>query len=271
MLTEEKQIRIVMGRNVLGNSKAKINVGRIFSLHDDAASHEEIRDRLLSGGRVTGTNMIVMICAIGSASVGLNMNSTAVVIGAMLVSPLMGSILAMAYGSVSGDLVLTENHTIGFLFQMFASILAATLYFILSPVKEATPEIIARTNPTFYDVIVAMFGGIAGIIGQTRKDKANNIVPGVAIATALMPPLCVCGYSIANHNWRMLGGAAYLFLVNAYFIFMAASMILFLLKVPRVKELTEKEWKRRKRVMVRNTIIIVLPSILFALLMSGAE
>ena len=115
--------------------KNKIMVKEIFSLHEDAASHEEIRDRLLAGGRVTGTNMIVMICAIGIASVGLNMNSTAVIIGAMLISPLMGSLLAMAYGSVSGDLTLTENHTIGFIFQVFASILAATVYFLLSPVK----------------------------------------------------------------------------------------------------------------------------------------
>ena len=243
---------------------SKVSIKRIFSLHDDAASHEEIRDRLLAGGRVTGTNMIVMICAIGIASVGLNMNSIPVIIGAMLISPLMGSLLAMAYGSVSGDLALTENHTIGFIFQVFASILAATLYFLLSPVKDATAEIIARTNPTFYDVIVALFGGVAGIIGQTRKDKANNIVPGVAIATALMPPLCVCGYSIARGDWAMLGGAAYLFLVNAYFIFMAASMILTLLKIPRVRELTEKQWKRRKRIMIRNTIIIIIPSIVYA-------
>jgi uncharacterized hydrophobic protein (TIGR00271 family) len=244
--------------------KNKIMVKEIFSLHEDAASHEEIRDRLLAGGRVTGTNMIVMICAIGIASVCLNMNSTAVIIGAMLISPLMGSLLAMAYGSVSGDLTITENHTIGFIFQVFASIIAATVYFLLSPVKEATPEIIARTNPTFYDVIVALFGGVAGIIGQTRKDKANNIVPGVAIATALMPPLCVCGYSLARCDWAMLGGAAYLFLVNAYFIFMSASMILTLLKIPRVRELTEKQWKRRKRIMIRNTIIIIIPSIVYA-------
>ena len=240
---------------------------KIFSLTEDSASHEEIRDRLVSGGRVTGTNMVVMICAIAIASVGLNMNSTAVIIGAMLISPLMGSLLAMAYGSVSGDITITENHTLGFIFQVIASIAVATLYFVLSPVKAPTPEIIARTNPTFYDVIVAVFGGIAGIVGQTRKDKANNIVPGVAIATALMPPLCVCGYAIANRNLIMLGGAAYLFLVNAYFIFMAASVILSLLKVPRVRELTEKEWKRRNRIMVRNTIIIIIPSIVFAFLM----
>ena len=241
----------------------KIPIREIFSLHEDAASHEEIRDRLLSGGRVTGTNMVVMMCSIGIASVGLNMNSTAVIIGAMLISPLMGSLLAMAYGTVSADAYTTERHSVGFIFQVLISVAGASVYFALSPVKEATPEIIARTNPTFYDVIIATFGGVAGIIGQTRKDKANNIVPGVAIATALMPPLCVCGYSIANLNLRMLGGAAYLFLVNAYFIFMSAAVILGVLKVPKVKELTEKQWIRRKRSMIRNTVIIVIPSIIF--------
>ncbi len=246
------------------NSNNKMSLHEIFSLHEDSASHEQIRDRLLSGGRVTGPNMIVMICSIAIASVGLNMNATAVIIGAMLISPLMGSILAMAYGSVSADLPLTERHSIGFVFQVAVSIIVATIYFWLSPVKEATPEIIARTNPTIFDVIVAVFGGIAGIIGQTRKDKANNIVPGVAIATALMPPLCACGYSIANGNFHMLGGAAYLFLLNAYFIFTAASVILSLLKIPRVQELTDKQWRRKKHAMIRNTIIIVIPSILLA-------
>lgn len=249
------------------SEKNPIGIKKIFSLSEDTATHEEIRDRLLSGGKVTGTNMVIIMCAIAIASVGLNMNAVAVIIGAMLISPLMGTILAMAYGSVSGDLALTERYLVGFLFQVLISVTTATIYFFLSPVKTATPELIARTNPTVYDVIVALFGGIAGIIGQTRKDKANNIIPGVAIATAIMPPLCTCGYSIANRNWQMLGGAAYLFILNAYFIFLSASIILGVLKIPRVREITEKQWRRMKFVMIRNTVIIMLPSILFAYLM----
>ncbi len=233
-----------------------------FSLTEDTASNEEIRARLLDGGKVTGTNMCVLVCAMAIASVGLNTDSTAVIIGAMLISPLMGSILATAYGSVSADYDLLKKHLTGFALQIAISIVASCLYFLLSPIKDPTPELLARTSPTFFDVLVALFGGIAGIIGQTRQDKVTNIIPGVAIATALMPPLCTCGYSIANGNWAMLGGATYLFVLNAYFIFLSASIVLSLLKIPKTRELTEREWKIRRALMIRNTIIIVLPSII---------
>jgi uncharacterized hydrophobic protein (TIGR00271 family) len=243
-------------------------IRNMFSLKEDSASNEEIRDRLLSGGKVTGTNLCVLICAMVIASVGLNTNSTAVIIGAMLISPLMGSILAMAYGAVANNFQLVKKHLTGFIFQIIVSVASSTVYFLLSPLKGATSELLARTSPTFYDVIIATAGGIAGIIGQTRQDKANNIIPGVAIATALMPPLCTCGYSIANGNWRMLGGALYLFLINAYFILLSSGLILSLLKIPKERELPEAEWKRLRRKMIRNTIIIVLPSIVFLFLMA---
>jgi uncharacterized hydrophobic protein (TIGR00271 family) len=239
---------------------------KAFSLSEDKAENGVIRDRLLSGGKVTGTNLCVMICAMVIASVGLNTGSTAVIIGAMLISPLMGSILAIAYGCVSVDLSLVKKHATGFLFQILVSIAASTIYFLLSPIKEPTAELMARTQPTFFDVIVAMAGGLAGIIGQTREDKANNIIPGVAIATALMPPLCTCGYSIANRNLQMLGGAAYLFVVNAYFIFLASSVILSAMRIPKVRELGQDEWIWLKKRMIRNTLIILLPGILYLLL-----
>lgn len=247
----------------LGNQRETLKqvFRRMFSIKEDTASNEEIRSRLLSGGKITGTNMCVLICAMIIASVGLNTGSTAVIIGAMLVSPLMGSILAAAYGTAANDLTLVRNHLVGFGMQILISLAASTLYFLLSPVKTPTSELLARTSPTFFDVLVATAGGAAGIIGQTREDKANNIIPGVAIATALMPPLCTCGYSIANGNWRMLGGAAYLFILNVYFIYFASCVVLTLLKTPRVRELTEAEWKRLQFRMIRNTIILVLPSI----------
>ncbi len=245
--------------------KTATTIKRIFSITEDAASHDEIKERLLSGGQVTGTNMIVMICAILIASVGLNTGSTAVIIGAMLISPLMGSILAISYGTVSVNYNIVRKHLVGFVFQILASVFTACIYFYLSPVKEVTAELMARTSPSFFDVIIALSGGVAGIIGQTRKDKANNIIPGVAIATALMPPLCTCGYSIANGQWAMLLGAAYLFLVNSYFIFLSGGIVLTMLRIPRVRDLTEDEWKRIRRGMIRNTIIILIPSILIAL------
>ncbi len=235
---------------------------RIFSITDDSASHSEIRTRILDGGKVTGTNMCVLVCAMVIASVGLNMSSTAVIIGAMLISPLMGSILASAYASISADYSLLRKHMTGLALQVAISVIAASIYFFLSPVKEPTVELLARTSPTFFDVLIAFFGGIAGIIGQTREDKANTVIPGVAIATALMPPLCTCGYSIANGRWDMLLGAGYLFIINAYFIFISAAIIMSVLKIPRSRELTDKEWRRYRLRMVRNTIIVALPSIM---------
>ena len=239
----------------------KDQIKKAFSLTEDSASNEEIRSRLLDGGKITGTNMCVLVCAMVIASVGLNVSSTAVIIGAMLISPIMGSILASAFASVSADYPLLRKHTIGFGMQILISVAAATIYFLFSPLKEPTVELLARTSPAFFDVLIAFFGGLAGIIGQTRQDKTNTVIPGVAIATALMPPLCTCGYSIANGRWDMLLGAGYLFIINAYFIFLSASIILSVLKIPKMKELTPKEWKRHRIRMIRNTIIIALPSI----------
>ena len=236
---------------------------RIFSIKADSAANEEIRTRLLDGGVVTGTNMCVLVCAMVVASVGLNTGSTAVIIGAMLISPLMGSILASAYAAVSADYNLLRKHIIGFGMQIIISVAASMIYFFFSPVKEPTAELLARTSPSFFDVLIAFFGGLAGIIGQTREDKVTNIIPGVAIATALMPPLCTCGYSIANANWQMLSGAAYLFIINTYFIGLSACLVLSLLQIPKTRELTEKEWKRRRFRMITNTIIIILPSLFF--------
>lgn len=240
---------------------------KAFSLTADTATAEEIKTRILGGGQVTGTNMCILICAILIASVGLNTGSTAVIIGAMLISPLMGSILAMAYHTASANFGSFRRNCYGFMIQIIISLLVSTLYFLLSPINTPSTELLARTQPTLYDVIIATAGGFAGIIGNTRTDKANNVVPGVAIATALMPPVCTCGYSIAHGKWQMLAGAAYLFLVNCYFIFMSAVLILDILKIPKVSTLSEERWKRIRKLMIRNTIIVLLPSIVFTYLM----
>ena len=252
----------------LRNESLSDAVKHIFSLKDDVATHDEIRDRILGGGKVTGTNMCVLMLAILIASVGLNTNSTAVIIGAMLISPLMGSILAMAYGTISADGRTTLVHALGFLFQILISVVSSFLFFLLSPLKSQTTELLARTTPTFFDVIVAICGGLAGIIGQTRKDKANNIIPGVAIATALMPPLCTCGYSLANGQWNMLLGALYLFTVNIYFIFCSASIILSVLQIPKVRSVSDEKWRRLRKSMIRNAILIAIPSLIIGVLMA---
>lgn len=238
---------------------------KMFSITEDAASNDEIRQRVLSSGKITGTNMVVMVCAILIASVGLNTNSVAVIIGAMLISPLMGSILAIAYGTATNDKFLFEKHMIGLLVQIAISVTTATIYFALSPNKVATQQLLARTSPRFYDVIIAVAGGVAGIVGQTRKDKDNNIIPGVAIATALMPPLCTCGYGIATLKIQYIGGAFYLFLINAYFIYASASVVLAILGTPHVNALTEEEWKKRRKKMIRNTILVLIPVILLGI------
>ena len=192
----------------------------LFSIVDDTATHAEIKERILSGAKFTGTNMVIMVCAIIIASVGLNTDSIAAIIGAMLISPLMNRILMMAYGTASADINIFRRGTAGFVVQVVISITFSCIYFLCSPIKAPTAQIIARTNPSWYDVLIAIFGGIAGIIGQTRKGEYNNVIPGVAIATAIMPPLCVVGYSLANSQWVMLGQAFYLFfrraLANAY-------------------------------------------------------
>ncbi|MDE5753618.1 MAG: DUF389 domain-containing protein [Oscillospiraceae bacterium] len=240
---------------------------RAFHLAEDTASHEEIRNRIISGGRVTGTNMCILICAILIASVGLNTGSTAVIIGAMLISPLMGSLLAMAYGVASADANQLRRNIYGFIIQLVISLLVSIVYFLLSPINAPSSELLARTQPSFYDVIIATAGGFAGIIGNTRQEKANNIIPGVAIATALMPPVCTCGYSIAHGEWGMLSGAAYLFIVNCYFIFLSAMLVLDIFNIPRVSTITDKQWKRIKQKMIRNAVIVLLPSIVFTYIM----
>ncbi|MGY3723840.1 uncharacterized hydrophobic domain-containing protein [Granulicatella balaenopterae] len=235
----------------------------MLSVTEDKASNEEIKTRIFTGGQVTGTNLSVLLLAMLIASVGLNVDSTPVVIGAMLISPLMGSLLALAYSTVTGDIQRFSNFFTGLLFQVGLSILVSALYFYISPLKTVTNELSARVSPTFYDVIIAFCGGLAGIIGSTRKEKANNIVPGVAIATALMPPLCTMGFAIANGHRRMFLASGYLFLVNAYFIYLSASLVLNLYQLPKSKELSVEEVKAIKFMMIRNTIIILIPSLIF--------
>lgn len=235
-----------------------------FSLSEDNASPEEVRDRILSGGKVTGQNAFMLMLAILIASVGLNTNSTAIIIGAMLISPLMGSILALAYGTVVRDGAIIRRYGMGLITQIVISLLTSTVYFLLSPVKGPTSELLARTTPTFFDVIVAVCGGLAGIIANTRKDKSGTIIPGVAIATAIMPPLCTCGYSIANGKWNMFIGALYLFILNAYFIYSSAEIILTALRLPEAMEMPEKRRKAYILKRIRNTIFVLIPCALIA-------
>lgn len=239
-----------------------------FNLHDDSASHEVIRARIRSGGKVTGTNAVILICAIAIASTGLITSSIPVVIGAMLISPLMGTIMAVAFGVASNDKKFTFSSLRGFAFQVCLSLLISTLYFLILPTKEPTPELLARTAPSWHDMVIACFGGIAGIVATTREDKVSNVLPGVAIATALMPPICTMGFSLANGEWRLLAGAAYLFLINFYLIFFTSVVVLTILSVPRVRKLTEAQWDNLHLKMIRNAILSSIPLFILIILIS---
>lgn len=238
----------------------------IFSIRDDVASHEEIRERIMSGGKFRGTNMVIMICAILIASVGLNTDSVAVIIGAMLISPLMNRIIVLSYGTASNDFYALKRGAGGFFLQVAISITVSTIYFLISPIKEPTAQIIARTQPSFFDVIIAVCGGVAGIIGQTRKGQYNNVIPGVAIATALMPPLCTVGFCLANSRWMDMANAFYLFFINFYFIYLSAVIVLNILEIPKVRAFTVREWKLSRLRMIRNTIIVLVPLVILMIL-----
>ena len=188
-----------------------------FNLKTDCASMEEISERIHSGGTIKVTNICILVLAMFIASIGLNMNSPAVIIGAMLISPLMGGIMSIAYGIATLDMNYAKNSFFGLFFEMVFCVLVSTIYFTISPITTASSELLARTSPTIWDVLIACFGGLAGIIGTTREEK-TNVIPGVAIATALMPPLCTAGFGIARGSLDYFLGALYLFFINSFFI-----------------------------------------------------
>jgi uncharacterized hydrophobic protein (TIGR00271 family) len=209
-----------------------------------------------------GTNLWILMFAIIVASVGLNMNSTAVIIGAMLISPLMGPINGMGYSIATYDIELFKKSLKNFTFAISASLVASTFYFILSPVSTAHSELLARTSPTIYDVVIALFGGLAGIVAIASKQK-GNVIPGVAIATALMPPLCTAGYGLATMQMDFFFGALYLFTINTIFIAIASVWISQILKFP-IRSIVDPI--KRKRINQSITLVItivLLPSIYF--------
>ena len=234
-----------------------------FDLRGDLASPEEIHDNIEAGAKVKGTNMCILMLAILIASIGLNLNSTAVIIGAMLISPLMGGIQAIGYGIAVNDLSASKKAAVGLCFQVIICILTSTIYFSLSPISSAHSEILARTSPSLWDVLIAICGGLAGIIGLTRKEK-SNVIPGVAIATALMPPLCTAGFGIATGNFKYFIGAMYLFFINSFFICLSTIIILKIIRLPCKKFIDPKAKHKLYRKISTIGIITVIPSIILA-------
>ena len=182
-----------------------MKLNKYFDIHFERADDATIAKRLIGGAKVKGPALVILILSMFIASIGLNMNSTAVIIGAMLISPLMGPILATGFGFATLNFTVVKSAILRLSLQITIAVLASALYFYISPVQTVTSELLARTEPSIFDVFIAIFGGLAGIIGQTRK-TLDNVIPGVAIATALMPPLCTAGYGLANGNWDYFFG-----------------------------------------------------------------
>lgn len=231
----------------------------LFDLRHDQDDNGVIDSAIRAGERIGGTNLWVLIFAILIASVGLNVNSTAVVIGAMLISPLMGPLLAIGYGAGISDYRLIRSAARSLLIFVAISLLTSSLYFLLSPLSQAQTELMARTTPTLWDVLIAFFGGCAGIVAQTRRG-ASTIVPGAAIATALMPPLCTAGYGIATGSWEYVAGALYLFLINAFFITLATYLFVTLLRLPQHESGNPRLQRRAHALILLGVLALALPS-----------
>ncbi|UJF29163.1 DUF389 domain-containing protein [Kaistella sp. 97-N-M2] len=238
-------------------------MNNIFNLHNGEEEKAKVLATVRSNISFSGSNLWILACAIMVASIGLNVNSTAVVIGAMLISPLMGPIVGAGFALGMFDFQLLRKSLKNLLLSTVVGLLVSFLYFFLSPYKESHSEIISRTAPNIYDVLIAFFGGLVGVIAVTRVEKGNPI-PGVAIATALMPPLCTAGFGLATGNFAYFGGAMFLYTINCVFICIATYIIVKFLKYPAV-EFVDK--KKSDKIRIWITVIIalmIIPSIFFA-------
>ena len=218
-----------------------------------------LKRNIIEDSDFTKETMFILICAMIIASIGLNTNSVAVIIGAMLISPLMSPIQSLGLGLSNGNLkrVYVSLFRLGIF--ILISVVSSTFYFLVSPINDATPQILARTYPTLWDVLIAIFGGIAGVIGKTKED-GGNVVPGVAIATALMPPLCVVGFGIAHGNLKIFLGAGYLFIINVFFI-MIATLVGLIVYSGNIFEAGHKISIKKQIIFYIGSLIIIIPSI----------
>ena len=207
-----------------------------------------------------GVNIWILGASIAIASIGLNVNSTAVIIGAMLISPLMGPIVGVGLAIGINNLNMLKRSLKSLGTAVFISVVVSTIYFLLTPFGEVQSELIARTRPTLLDVLIAVFGGVALIVARTKKGTIASTIYGVAIATALMPPLCTAGYGLANGNWSFFFGAFYLFIINSVFIILATWLIVKYLRFPLTSYIDKAKQKKVTRYIWIFTVIIILPS-----------
>ena len=228
---------------------------QIRDLADPEATIEGIKKDI----EFRGFNLWILVFSIVIASIGLNVDSTAVVIGAMLISPLMGPIMGFGLGIGINDAATVRKSLTNLGVAAGIAVLSSAIYFLISPIDEAGSELFARTNPTFLDVLVALFGGVTGILAGSRKEK-SNVIPGVAIATALMPPLCTAGFGLANGEWEYFFGAFYLFLINAILIATATTLVVRYLKFPQATFVDPVRERKYKRYFAVALLALVIPS-----------
>ena len=241
-----------------GLAALRIWLRNLFRIHDIATPQETI-DGIKKDIVFKGFNVWILIAAIVIASIGLNVNSAAVVIGAMLISPLMGPILGVGLSVGTNDIVLLRTAAKNLGIAVGVSILTATIYFFITPFPDAQSEILARTRPTLLDALIAFFGGAAGILAGSRREK-SNVVPGVAIATALMPPLCTAGYGLAQGNLAFFLGAFYLFLINTVFISLSTVIFVRYLDFPKASWVDARKEAGYKRLTWFLLMIFLVPA-----------
>jgi len=239
-------------------------IKNLMRLENDT-DYETTIESITKGVEFRGVNIWILFFAIIVASVGLNVNSTAVIIGAMLISPLMGPIngIGLAIGTYDGDFLRKSLKNLAIM--VVISLIASTMYFLITPISDARSELLARTQPTIFDVFIAFFGGLAGIVAASRKSQPGTVISGVAIATALMPPLCTAGFGIATGQiWYFLG-AFYLFFINSFFIALATFVMVRFLHFPLKSYPDAKRQRQVKRIISIFTLIVLIPSIYLAI------
>jgi len=232
----------------------------ILRIRQDLEDPKQVRAAIEADADFTGANLWILGLATLVASLGLNMNSIPVIIGAMLISPLMGPINALGYSVATYDLALLRRALKNLLFATVMGLAMSALYFWISPISTERSELLARTSPSFYDVLIAFFGGAAGIIAVMTRRK-GNVIPGVAIATALIPPLCTAGYGLATAKFHFFFGALYLFLINCVFIAFSASLLSRLLHFPLVETIPPERRRKINRLVGGILALTALPSL----------
>lgn len=246
------------------NTERRLRKIRYYTDINEHIDTEDAAQRIKNAIWFRGPNVWILAFSILIASVGLNVNSTAVVIGAMLISPLMGPIIGIGLSLGTNDLDLLKLAFKNLLVMVLISLAVSTLFFLLSPLELTNPtELKARTSPTIYDVLIALFGGLAGILELSRKER-GTVLSGVAIATALMPPLCTAGYGLSCLNFHFFFGAMYLFLLNAVFIILATYIMVKYLRFKTATGLDDAVVQRRRRVISLLTLVVIIPSIVSA-------